>query len=646
MIGRPIIAISTKFLLIEIKQSIENWKICDAVSNKVYTFDKVLKVHEVINQTIITMKKIYLAICGIAASCVLSAQVAVTLNVDMNLQTVSGAGVHAAGNFYDNNYDGTADNAAYMSGSTADGNWDPAVAALAFTDEDLDGVHSLTLNLMPGRYEFKFINGDNWDAAETVDNACTVEVNGNGNRQIFVGTEPQSLGVCFSKCAACGENAVRFRVDMSTVDLDLDGNLAEPGEDISLDGVHVAGSFQGDIWDPSSVVLQDWNNDNVWETTISVGTLSTISYKYINGNSWDFPNESISGPCGPGDGNRSADISSDNTVLSAYCWNSCDACTQPVQITFQVDMNAACISTADGVNLMGTATNWASGVPMTDANLDGIWELTLGLAPGPYAYKFRVGTGGWEGFGGDRQLTVLADTPETLPAFCFGSADPCGSLVAPSDVTIQATPVANTIPSGQSLWVMGDFTTPTWQGGALQMTDDNADGTWSVFVPGVCIQSLHFKFVIGLDNTNTASDWLEESADFSTLPGACGIDNGTFSDNREFVRTSTEPVTICYTFNTCESCLVGVNENEVVSNLLAYPVPADDVLNVNFSSATAQTITLRLVNTLGQVAVEQYLGTVSGNKVINLNTNELSSGIYSLIISNGISQQTQIVSVK
>ncbi len=611
-----------------------------------YTFDKVLKVHEVINQTIITMKKIYLSIFGLVACCVLSAQVAVSLNVDMNSQTVTGAGVHVAGNFYDNNYDGTADNAAYMSGTTGDGNWDPGVASLELTDGDANGIYSLTLNLMPGRYEFKFINGNGWDAAETVDNACTVQVSGNGNRQIMVADAPQSVDVCFTKCAICGENAVRFRVDMSTVDLDLDGNLAEPGEDISLEGVHVAGSFQGDIWDPSTIALQDWDGDNIWETTISVGTMSSIAFKYINGNSWDLPNENISGPCGPGDGNRQEAINTDNTVLNAYCWSSCDACTQPVSITFQVDMNAACISTAEGVNLMGTATNWSTGVPMTDANLDGIWELTIGLAPADYAYKFRVGTGGWEGFGGDRQLTVVADAPATLPAYCFGSADPCGTLVAPSDMVIQVAQGTNIVPAGQSLWVMGDFTNPTWQGGALEMTDDNADGTWSVSVSGVCVQALHFKFVIGLDNLNTGADWLEESADFSTLPGACGVDNGSFSDNREYIRTSTEPVTICYTFNTCDACIVGITENEVVANLTAYPVPASDVLNVNFTSSVAQKITIRMVNTLGQVATEQNLGTVSGTRVISMNTSDLASGIYSLIISNGVSQQTKIVSVK
>ena len=585
------------------------------------------------------MKKIYLSLLGFALCWGMSAQVSVTLNVDMNSANPTSTLLNVVGNFNDPDYDGTV----YPTDYNADyQNW--TLNTIMLTDPDLDGVFSVTLTLSPARYEFKFIDGDGWDFAENVPTACTVEVSGNSNRQIMVGSNnDETYSVCYAKCVACGENAVRFRVDVSTVDIDGDGIFGEPEEDIHPAGIHIAGDFQG-IWDPSTLALQDWNGDKVWETTLPVGTATSVMFKFINGDSWDFPNENIVGTCGDGGGNRLEAITSDNTVLSAYCWNSCESCTLPVAVTFQVDMTASCLDTSPGVFLMGTATDWSNGTALTDLDLDGVFELTLNIGAGSYEYKFRVGTDGWEGIG-NRQLVVVADTPVTLPAVCFGSADPCSGTVDPGDVTFQARPGTNVIPNGQSMWIMGDFTSPSWQVGALVMTDTDGDGTWSVTVPQVCQSNLKYKFAIGLDNTVTTTDWLEESADFSAI-GGCGVDNGTFSDNRELIRTSGDPITVCYTFDTCTSCLVGVDENEVVANLSVFPIPANDVMYVNFTSSVAQRINIKMLNAMGQTVLEENPGVVTGQRIVSLNTSALASGIYYLAISNGTTLQSKTVSVK
>ena len=601
------------------------------------TFDKVLKVHEVINQTILTMKKIYLSLLSLLVCVGLKAQVDVTFNVDMNDVDITTDSLHIAGNFNDPDQDGTVYPADY---NAAYPNWSPN--GILLTDEDADGVFTVVLSLNPARYEFKFINGNDWPYNESVPSACTVEVGGNSNRQMMVGTEATSYSVCYGKCVACGENAVRFRLDVSTIDLDIDGIFAEPGEDISPDGIHVAGDFQG--WDPGASALQDWNNDNIWEATYSVGTATSVSFKYVNGNSWDFPNENMSGACSGGDGNRLEAITSDNNVLNVYCWNSCDPCTQPVAVTFSVDMNAACADLTPGMFLMGTVTDWANGAAMSDDDGDLIYTLTLNLAPtaSAYEYKFRIGTGGWEGIG-NRMITVSAGDPVVLPEVCFNSSEPCGATYAPADVTFECRPGAATIGTGESIWIMGNFTEPQWQPGSIQLTDGDGDGTWSVTVPQVCLTELFYKFAIG-SAQGTFS--LEETADFSSI-GGCGVDNGTFSDNRILVRTSADPVTICWTFDTCDSCLEdNVEENTVVANLQVYPVPADEILNVYFNSPVSQKIAIRMVNTFGQVVLEENVGMVTGQRTIGLNTSAIAAGIYSLVISNGVSVQTRTISVK
>lgn len=580
-----------------------------------------------------------------------SAQVAVTFSVDMNPYDPTTTALFLAGNFNepDSDWNDASFDADY---NAAYPNW--SASGIQMTDANDDGIFEATLNLNPARYEYKFVYDGNW---EMVPGACATEPTGNNNRHIWVGTSAVTAPtVCWQSCALCGENALRLRVDMSTVDLDLDGNFAEPGEDISPDGVHAAGNFQnpysdvageGD-WVPNGTPLQDWNNDNIWETTVQIGNMTSVVYKYINGNDWAFPNESISGACGNGgDGNRLAAITEAETVLPVYCWNSCDPCTQPVAITFQVNMTNACLNIPTSVNLMGTATDWGTGVAMSDSDGDNVWTLTLNLAPGSYAYKFKILDGAWEGFGGDRQLSVVAETPTELPVVCWGSADPCGPFNAPADVTFNVTPGAQTIPAGQKMWIMGDFTSPSqWQAGALEMTDGDGDGTWTVTAPDVCLQTLNYKFVIGADNTNTAENWLEENADFSTI-GGCGVDNGSFSDNRRIVRTNADDITVCWDFNTCTSCLdISVNETNVVSGLNVFPVPADQILNVNFSVISVKNIRISLINSLGQVVVEENLGRINGQRNVALNTEALATGIYTLTLTDGITRQNVPVAIK
>jgi hypothetical protein len=452
----------------------------------------------------------------------------------------------------------------------------------------------------------------------------------------MVGTEAISYSVCYGECADCGQNAIRLRVDMSTYDDDNDGIGGEPGEDIHPDGMHVNGSFVN--W-TTFMPLQDWDGNKIWEGLMVTETADPVQYKYINGPSWEFPNETISGSCGTATGDRTLTITDINTVLPVYCWSSCDPCSQPVAVTFHVDMNASCADTSPGVNLMGTVADWSNGVPMSDDDGDGVWTITLNLSAGNYAYKFRIGTGGWEGIG-DRQLTVVADTPQELPAVCFNSAEPCGPIVAPADVTFEVRPGALQLTPGQVMWVMGDFTQPNWQDGALQMTDTDGDGTWTVTVPQICVSSFFYKFRSG---TPGGADFTEETADFSAI-GGCGVDNGTFSDNRQLVRADGNPVTVCWTFDTCEACgPASVTESAVAANVRVFPVPAEDQLNVQFDSAVAQRMTICMVNSLGQTVVEENLGVVFGQKTIALNTTALASGVYALTLNNG--SVTQVVNV-
>jgi hypothetical protein len=139
---------------------------------------------------------------------------------------------------------------------------------------------------------------------------------------------------------------------------------------------------------------------------------------------------------------------------------------------------------------------------------------------------------------------------------------------------------------------------------------------------------------------------------FHTINLKCAVALATlgFKMNKppvtRLVRTDGNPVTVCWTFDTCESCAgpASVNENtEVVSNLRVYPNPAEDLLNVQFNAAVAARMSLRMVNSLGQVVVEENLGQISGQKTLTLQTSNLASGVYALSLTNGT--QVQLVNV-
>ena len=68
--------------------------------------------------------------------------------------------------------------------------------------------------------------------------------------------------------------------------------------------------------------------------------------------------------------------------------------------TFNVDMNCEPAGSFGYVHLESPLFGWCGGcVPMTDADGDGVWTVTVDLAPGSFEYKYAV-----DGFAGQENL--------------------------------------------------------------------------------------------------------------------------------------------------------------------------------------------------------------------------------------------------
>jgi hypothetical protein len=570
------------------------------------------------------MKKIF-TFCFVALSAMMAqAQVAVTFNVDMTGQTVSANGVHMAGNFNDVNYDGTAENAAYV-------NWNPSAIALA---DQGNGIWSVTLNLVAERYEFKFINGNDWPFAEDVPPACQVEVAGNDNRFWSISglNATESMTVCYASCAACGENTVRFRVDMTQ----------EAG--VNPAGVYVAGNFQG--WNAAGSQLIDPDGNGTWEGYFSIGTATSAQYKFINGNDWAF-GESVPGSCAVS-GNREINVADANTVVDVACFSACGPCQAPTPVLFRVDMTLQTVN-ANGPHVAGSFQGWNPGdanTLMTDLDGDNIYEVTLLLQPGTYQYKFVNGAAWADGneslpadcnVGGNREVVVAADP--VVEHFCYNQ---CGAecVVDPAaaDITFRVN-MFSTVPDAAGVWMIGGFTNPAWQAGATQMTDADLDGVYECTVNISGSADIQYKFMNGDVNAPVN----EEGTGIIN----CGIANGVGGYNRLHTRTGIAEVLNTVCFDSCADCIIGVQEAMALTVLNAYPVPANEFVTLSFGQVKSAPITVRVMNNLGQVVSTQYMGNLpTGNNQVRVNLEGVAGGIYAIELSNGIEKTAVQIAVQ
>jgi 1,4-alpha-glucan branching enzyme len=313
------------------------------------------------------------------------------------------------------------------------------------TDANGDNIWELTIPLAGGSYEFKYAH-DAWLGQEalTEGSACTTTNFGYTNRTLNVNADVTLPVVCWASCTSCDQTPttynVTFQVDMQNVT-----GFTTP---------EVNGTFNN--WCGGCFTMTDTNGDNIWEGTTQLAA-GTYEFKYAY-DAWAGSEQ-----LNPGDActitngaftNRSLVISND-IVLPVVCWASCIDCgstATPVDVTFQVDMQYATALGFTTPEVNGTFNNWCGGcAPMSDANGDNIWELTIALVPGTYEYKFAYDNwAGQEAMVEGSTCTITTDgftnrvitviDAETLPAVCWESCTLCPDFVNENSNTISVYP--------------------------------------------------------------------------------------------------------------------------------------------------------------------------------------------------------------
>jgi hypothetical protein len=305
-----------------------------------------------------------------------------------------------------------------------------------------------------------------------------------------------------------------------------------------------------------------------------------------------------------------------------------------VDITFQVDMNGVSGFTAPEVN--GTFNGWCgSCAPMSDVDGNGVWELTISLAPGAYEYKYSFDN--WAG-----QETLIPNStctnttfsppnntytnrvlsvsvPEILPVVCWGSCVACGQSTGPYYIMF----VVDMGASGAT------FTTPevngtfnNWCGGCAPMSDSNADNIWEINIP---LNEGVYEYKYAYD-TFTEQEVL-------TVGDPCTVTSSGFTNRFLDVTGTLVMDTVCW--GECLSCgSINVNE-ENTDGFSIYPNPIQNSFMIQ-SANLVKSITI-LDNTGKRIEMP----IVALNNNVQVNTESLPTGIYhvQIVTANGASTQ-------
>ena len=309
----------------------------------------------------LNMKKIY-ALLMLALPMLGFAQKDVTFIVDMRDYSGNYTTVHLNGDF--NSWCGTCN---------------------PMSDPEGDSIWTVTLPLTADSIEYKFTL-DGWTGQESLTSgtACTKTSGIYTNRFAELMNDTILPGVAWESCAAkAGQVYVTMQVNMEFQAVDSTGVFLGGGSGFGTPGQNMMHPI----------------GDSVYSITLPRDTGFFSYFTFMNGNcpSWGCKENLAGKPCGDpanyNDRNVGAALYGDFHLMTCFGQCSTDgSCTtppSPVNVTFRSDRsNSPSFTTA---YLSGTMNGWSGdATAMTDADGDGVYEVTVSLLPGAYEWKFTA----------------------------------------------------------------------------------------------------------------------------------------------------------------------------------------------------------------------------------------------------------------
>ena len=225
----------------------------------------------------------------------------VKFTVDMTGLPVNITGVHVSGDFQEEaGFEG--------------GDWQSNTTQMF--SEDGSAIYSVVVDIPAfAKYEYKFINGDQWYEVEFVPLESRVGYDFNDNRWVYVDSLYNDTTiippVLFSGNAPAGFHLLRLKADLSLQEtIDPAGIYLVADEELGSDPQTIMYSFADDIYE-QIIYAEMWTD------------YSDCYYLFVNGNTIEGY-ETVPAGCSSG-GYRFVEILKD-TVIETVCFAECVSC--------------------------------------------------------------------------------------------------------------------------------------------------------------------------------------------------------------------------------------------------------------------------------------------------------------------------------
>jgi len=234
-------------------------------------------------------------------------------------------------------------------------------------DKGEGDLWSLVLDLDPGEYQYKFIIDGTWREDPAAESYAD-DGYGGRNGVFTLGDEAKVLGA--AGAPATGEAAAKPSGATEPVTFTFEPRTG------GVRDVFLAGTFNG--WDPGKDRMTDEDGDGVWTITLQLPRGRHL-YKFVVDGTW-LEDENAEEAEDDGLGGMNSVIRVGGGAATGM---------------FRVPFRYAPSGRPAAVFLAGSFNDWSPDRDaMTDADGDGVWELTLILPAGEAVYKF-VADGRW-----------------------------------------------------------------------------------------------------------------------------------------------------------------------------------------------------------------------------------------------------------
>ena len=310
----------------------------------------------------------------------------------------------------------------------------------------------------------------------------------------------------------------------------------------------------------------------------------------------------------------------------ATCEDS--SCVYGYSVTFQLDLRGVTSITYTTPEVNGMFNGWCGSCnPLEDLDGDSIWETTILIDPGTYEYKYSVDNFAAEEnlFAGDSctvsnfgftNRTITVDRDTVLSPVCWELCGDCNSGPSSYNVTFRLD---------MSEYIGPPFTTPEingtfngWCGSCWAMDDSDGDDIWEFTALIGAGDSIQFKY--SADNWNLQED-LDSSLSCVTVAFDPGAPNGWGYVNRlEVINSETVFDVVCW--NDCIECQgTSSVEDDLLNSLMLYPNPSTGVVKIKSND---DIIGCDVYNILGELISSEKITASTKEHEINI----VKNGLY------------------